>query len=60
MALSRARLIINKRQKYFSLPDHQLAENQILVSGFCKKRQKDDKSEFVTNSVAIIVKIILM
>ena len=31
--VSRARLAINKNQKYFSLPDHQLAENQILVFG---------------------------
>ena len=30
---SRARLALNKKQKYFSLPDHQLAENQILVFG---------------------------
>ena len=29
--LSRARLAINEKQKYFSLPDHQLAENLILV-----------------------------
>ena len=27
------RLAINKKQKYFSLPDHQLAENLILVFG---------------------------
>ena len=25
--------LLTKKQKYFSLPDHQLAENQILVFG---------------------------
>ena len=29
-----ARLAINKEQKYLLLPDHQLAENMILVFGF--------------------------
>ena len=49
------KLAINKKQKYFLLPDHQLAENLILV---CKKGLKEDKSEFVTKSVGIIVTII--
>ena len=34
---SRARLAINKKQKYFSLPDHQLAETFILVFDFYEK-----------------------
>ena len=48
-----------KKQKYFSLPDHQLAENLIFVLVF-KKGQKEDKGEFVTKSVGIIVTIIFM
>ena len=31
--VDRARLAINEKQKYFSLPDRQLAENMILVFG---------------------------
>ena len=37
---SRARLAINKKQNYFSLPDHQLAENLILVFGFYGRTKK--------------------
>ena len=37
---SRAQLAINKKQNYFSLPDHQLAENVILVFGFYKEAKK--------------------
>ena len=48
---SRARLAINKKKQIFSLPDHQLAENQILL--VCKKGQKEDKNKFVSNSVWI-------
>ena len=50
----RARLAMNKKQKYFSWPDHQLAENLILVFGFYEGQIKD-KSEFVTKVVGIIV-----
>ena len=38
-----------KNQKHFSLPDHQLAE---------KRGQKEDKGEFLTKLVGIIVTII--
>ena len=38
---SRARPAINKKQKYFSLRDHQLDGNLILVL-VCKKGQKED------------------
>ena len=31
---------IFKEQKYFSLPDHQLAENLILVFGFCERTKQ--------------------
>ena len=48
-----------KKQKYYSLPDHQLAENLILVL-ICKKGQKVHKKDFVTKSVGIIVTIIFM
>ena len=51
-----AQLAINKKQKYFSWPDHQLAENLILVFGFYEGKIKD-KSEFVTKVVGIIVTI---
>ena len=51
------RLAINKKQEYFSLPDHQLTENLILII-VCKKEQKEDKNKFATNSVGIIVTIL--
>ena len=44
-----------KKQKYFSLADHQLAENLILVFG-----QKRDKSKLVTTFLGIIVTIIII
>ena len=50
---------MNKKQKYLSLPDDQLAENLIL-SFFRKKGQKEDKSEFVTKFVRVIATIIFM
>ena len=37
---SRARLTINKRQNYFSLPDHQFTENLVLVFGFYERTNK--------------------
>ena len=55
---SRARLALNQKQKYFSLPDHQLAENFILI--LISKWQKEDKREFVTKLVGIIVTTIFM
>ena len=36
---SRVRLTINKKQKYFSLADHQLTENLIL-DGFYERKTK--------------------
>ena len=33
-------LAINKKQNYFLLPDHELAENLILVFGFCERTKK--------------------
>ena len=56
---STARLAINKKQKYSSLTDHQLAEKLILGFGVQEKTKKD-KSKFVTKSVGIIVTIIFM
>ena len=41
---------MNKKQKYFSLPDHQRAENRFLFLA-CKKEQEEDKSKFVTTSI---------
>ena len=40
---SGARLAINEKKKYFSLPDHQLAGNLILVFGFYEKTKKGEK-----------------
>ena len=37
---SSARLAINKKQNYFSLPDYQLAENLILVFSFYERTKK--------------------
>ena len=45
--LSRARLVINKKHSYFSLPDYQLAQNLILIFTLYE-RTKKDKREFVT------------
>ena len=53
---SRGRYISNKKQNYFSLPDHQLAENLIRIFGFYEKTKRD-KNEFVTKFVGIIVTI---
>ena len=55
---SRARLAVNKKQNYFSLPDHQLAEN--LIRFFFWFLQKDKKGITVnlTTFVEIIVTII--
>ena len=52
-------IAINKKQKYFSLQDHKIAENLILNFGLYEK-PKSDKSEFVTKSLGIIVTIIFM
>ena len=59
MVLSRAWLVLNKNQKYFSLPDHQLAENRFLALVFSKRKRKN-KSEFVNKFVGIILAIILI
>ena len=56
---SKAPLAVNKEQKHFSLPGHQLAENLILVFGFYE-RTKMDKRKFVTKSVGIIITIIFV
>ena len=50
------RLAVNKKQKYFSLPYHQLAENSFLILAFTKE-QKRDKSAFATKFVGIIVTV---
>ena len=47
---SRARLAINKKQKYFLLPDHELAENLFLFLFFIKGKQ-GNKIEFATKFV---------
>ena len=56
---SRAQFAINKRQKYFLLPDHQHAENLILVFVFYKRKNKD-KRGFVTKYAEIICTIMFM
>ena len=48
-----------QKQKYFSFPDHQLAENFILIFGFMKGKTRD-KSEFVTKLVGVILTIIFV
>ena len=50
---------ILKKQKYFSLTNHQPAEKVIFVFG-CKKRQKKDQSEFAAKAIGIIVTIIFI
>ena len=40
---SRAPLAINKKQECFPLPDHQLAENLILVFGFYERAKQGYK-----------------
>ena len=55
---SRARLVINKKQKYFSSRATNLLKTWFLFLIY-KKGQKEDKNEFVTKSVGIIVTIIL-
>ena len=49
---SRARPNINTKQKYFSLPDHQLGGNLIFFLDFTKG-QKRNKRKFMTNFVGI-------
>ena len=56
----RAQLAINKKQKYFSLLDHQLAKNVILVFGFYERTKKGIKATFLTTFVGIIVMIIFI
>ena len=51
---SRRWLPINKKQKYFSLPNHQLAENLILAE------KKQGLSEFLTKFVEIRFMIIFI
>ena len=50
---STVQLVVNKKYNYFLLPDHQLAENLILLFGLYK-RTKKDKSKFVSKFVEII------
>ena len=52
-------LAINKKQKYFLLPDHQLAENVILVYDL-EERTKKGQSEILTKSVKVIVGVMFM
>ena len=47
------------KQKYFSLPDHQLAEN-LFFFFISTKGQTRDKSEFVTKIVGTILTIIFL
>ena len=47
---------LNKKQKYFSLPDHKLRENLIFVFGFYERTIKDN-SEFVTKFAEVIATI---
>ena len=43
---------MEKKQKDFLLPDHQLAESLTLAL-VCRKGQKEDKSLFATKSIGI-------
>ena len=43
---SRVQIAIKKKQKYFLLPDHQLARNCILVFHFLGKDKKEIKANF--------------
>ena len=52
-------LTINKKHKYFSLPDHQLTGNSILFLA-STKGQKRNKNEFLTKFADIKVTIIFM
>ena len=45
---------ISKSQKLLTLPDHQLAENLILVFCFFGRTKAKDKSELITKLVKII------
>ena len=51
--------LLTKKQKYFSLPDHQLLKTRFLFLVY-KKGEKEDKSKFVTRFVGITVTIIFM
>ena len=55
---NRARLAMNQKEKYFSLPGHQLAENVILTFGFWE--QNSDKRKFVNKFLGVIVMIIFI
>ena len=46
--LNSARLVINKKQKYFSLPGHQLAENQQKRLFSCKNISQTASKTFTT------------
>ena len=50
---------MNKNEKYFSLPNHPLAKNLIIVSGIYE-RMKREKIEFVIKFVGIIVPIVFI
>ena len=54
MALKQSATRYKQKNKYFSLSDHQLAENLILAIGF-KKEQNEDKSELLTKSTIIFM-----
>ena len=60
MALKYSATRYKQKTEIFSLPDHQLAENQILVFWFLRNENKQDKSKFVTEYVGIMVTIIFM
>ena len=55
----KVRLNMNKNEKYFSLPNHPLAKNLIIVSGIYE-RMKGEKIEFVIKFVGIIVAIVFI
>ena len=50
---------MNKKQKCFSLPDFQLAEDLVLILCFYK-RTKVDKDKLATEFVAIVVALIFI
>ena len=54
----RKRLAINEKQKYFSLPDHQLSEKLILF--LVLTTGKKNKREFVNTFAGIVIAINLI
>ena len=57
---SRTQIAIIKKQKHFSLPDHQFPGNLIIAFCFCEGKKEGDKDKFVVTFVGVIVAIIFI